>query len=106
MTLISSKDLKALSDRIFTYLTNKENEIMATLKDVQNKIDELKGIVTTEAEEVSSAVASLKQTIADLQTQIAKGVPATTEDLDGLISQLGGVESSVSNIIDASAPTV
>ncbi len=93
----------ALSKQVLG-ITKLQGELMATLQDVKNEIDNLKTAIDKEKGEVSAALQVLKDQIAALQAQIASGSGVTSADLDGLVASVKDAEGKVDAISGAPAP--
>lgn len=66
---------------------------MATIAELSAKVDELQGVVDTEQEQIAAAVATLNQTIIDLQAIIDAGgdptaIQAIIDKVDVVITDL------------------
>lgn len=75
---------------------------MATLQEVQTKLDGLQAAVETEHEQAATTlqeVVDLKAEVVALKDQIAAGTATTPADLDGLITRIDTIQSGVTNII-------
>lgn len=66
------------------FLTQRSNETMATLQDVQDKI-------AAEKVQVSDALNAFKAEIQALQDQLAGGIVVTAEQLDALSAAVDGI---------------
>lgn len=64
---------------------------MSTEQDLKDSLDHIQ----TQVAGLATAFASMKQTIADLQAQIAAGTPVSQEQLDALEAEAQGVEDAL-----------
>ena len=72
---------------------------MATLKDVKDKVAQIKEDVLTEMAEVKASVDALNKQIVDLKTQLANGNLVSQADLDELSAGLAEIDQGVKDII-------
>lgn len=72
---------------------------MTTLSDIKTSLAKLSSDIAAEKAEVSAAVAVLTEQVAALQATLAAGTGVTAEDLDGLMTQINGVNDAVKDII-------
>lgn len=93
---------------LLSWLARLESEvkkIMATVKDIEDKIDALPAAIQVS---IDAETAEVKAAIQALKDQIENGTSATQADLDTISSKLdnvgSGVEASVSNIFTPDAP--
>ena len=80
--------------------------IMATLIDIQNALTKLSSDTTSEKAEAlaaqlasTAAIKTLSDQVAGLKAQLANGSTVSTADLDALLAQINGIDSSVQAII-------
>lgn len=79
-------------------------KIMATLKDVQDALDQAAKDATAEKAEVATAIADLNTQIQALKDQIANGSAVTAADLDGLVTKIQGIDAQVKDITVPAQP--
>lgn len=75
-----------------------EKLVMATIEEVQGKLDDLLTAVADEKAQVVTAVDALKVEIANLKAQIATGA-ATPEQLGDLVTKLESATAAITDII-------
>lgn len=74
---------------------------MATVQDLQNKLDEINAAISDERTEVQGLLGDLRAQIQVLQDQIGAGQLVTQEQLDGLAAS---AEAIVARVRDISEP--
>lgn len=72
---------------------------MATLKQVQDELDNLTTHIATEAAEVKATIAQLTTEIETLKGQLNTGVGVTAADLDGIVGRLKEMEAGIDGIV-------
>lgn len=73
-------------------------KIMATLEEVQAKLEAINLAITEERSEVQTLLGGLRDQIQALQDQIASGTVVTQEQLDGLAASADAIVSRVRDI--------
>lgn len=71
---------------------------MASIQELSEMVDQLQQSLDLEQEAVSSAIASLEQTIADLQTLIVDG--GTAEQRQELADKLAAIKVDLEGTVD------
>lgn len=97
----------SLTERLLLLINAKADFIMAKEQDLQQSLDSIQnsaGIIATEVGSVSANMATLNQTIKDLQAQIGAGGVVTPQQLDALASQASTVDAQLKGVADALAP--
>jgi hypothetical protein len=80
-------------DRDDKFLTQKLNLIMASIKDLNAKVDVLQADLDVEQQKIADAIAALQQTVTDLQALVVDGGSAderqaVSDKLDAVIADL------------------
>lgn len=75
--------------------------ILATVQDLQNKLDEINAAISDERTEVQGLLGDLRAQIQVLQDQVGAGQLVTQEQLDGLAAS---AEAIVARVRDISEP--
>lgn len=83
--------LKLTSTRIY--------HIMTTLDDIKAALARLRQHVTDEAAQVNESLQVLRNTITNLQTQLAAQIPISTADLDSVLAAIDDTTKAVDNIV-------
>lgn len=73
------------------------NQYMGRLQDVLNKLNKLEEAVAAEHEQVSAAVAELKEEIKTLREKIQDGTP---EEIDAILNRTDEIIEKVQNIYE------
>ncbi len=70
---------------------------MATLAELNAKVDELQGVIDTEQEQVAAALATLNQTVVDLQALVASGGTEAERQaiLDKVVSAIDDLKTTI-----------
>jgi chromosome segregation ATPase len=90
------------TDKRIDFLTQRSNEIMATLDDVKAGIASIETAAANEKAEVQAKLDTLAAQISDLAAQLAAG--ASPAQLDEVVSQLQDAATAVSNVFTPDAP--
>lgn len=84
-------------------LTLKTHKIMASIKDLNAKVDQLQAVLDAEQEQVAAALAKLEQAIANLEAIIEDG--GTPEERQALSDKLDAVMVDLQSTIPDDAST-
>jgi uncharacterized membrane-anchored protein YhcB (DUF1043 family) len=96
--------LKAVRiEALLLQLVYRSKFIMATQKDLQDAIQQLKDDVATEAAQAAALLKDLGDQIQALKDQLAAGTNVTSADLDALVASVKGVDASVADIVPPGA---
>jgi chromosome segregation ATPase len=78
-------------------LLKNQEKIMATLKEISEKADQLQASLDAEQAVILEAIAGLQQTIADLQANITDG--GTAEERQAVVDKLEGIKTDLEGTI-------
>jgi uncharacterized protein with von Willebrand factor type A (vWA) domain len=81
--------------QFFTQLLHREEFLMATLADVQEKVTAIAAAVHS----INTGLDRVATEIMDLKAQIAAGVPVTQEQLDALDASLQGIMAESGDVV-------
>lgn len=83
--------------RDFVRILNFMEAIMATVTELNAKVDELQANLDAEQEQVRAAISALEVVVADLRDQLAKG--ATPAELDALATRIEDINTDLMGTI-------
>lgn len=100
-----SSDIKTVLENQNLILKN-QKQIMATIQELSAKVDELQTKIDTEQQQVADALATLNQTVSDLQALIVDGGTQAERQaiMDKLNSAISDLESTVADAIPPPPP--
>lgn len=84
-------------NKSLTTITNNQNKIMATLQELETKVDELQVALDAEQQSIAEAIAALTQTITDLQALVADG--GTVEQRQAIADKLDALKADLEGTV-------
>lgn len=97
--------LRQYLDRQFNRLHRQLGHVMATIQELNDKLDSLQSDLDAEQAQIQAALDAQAALIAELQAQVAAGSAATPEQLQSVIDRITAISSDLkSTIPDAPTP--